>query len=131
MEKLNKIVTSMDFKFMASGVNKVTAADFLNEKESLFIDIRCQEEVETISLNLKHHMQSINIPFHEFPTRLNEIPKDKRIGLFCSGGVRIAMAYLYLRRAGYDNVVMISGGLDAIVSEFKPGKVFKKANLNK
>jgi rhodanese-related sulfurtransferase len=131
MENLNKIVTSMDFTFMASGVNKVTAANFLNEKDSLFLDIRCKEEVETISLNLKHHMQSINIPFHEFPARLNEIPKDRRIGLFCSGGVRIAMAYLYLRTAGYDNVVMVSGGLDAIVSELKPGKVFKKVNLNK
>lgn len=131
MEKLNKIVTSMDFTFMASGVNKVSAANFLNEKDSLFVDIRCKEEVETISLNLKHHMESVNIPFHEFPARLNELPKERRIGLFCSGGIRIAMAYLYLRTAGYENVVMISGGLEAIVPELKPGKVFKQVKQNK
>jgi rhodanese-related sulfurtransferase len=130
MERLNKIVTSMDFEFMASGINKVTAANFLKESDSLFVDIRCKEEVETISLNLKHHMEAINIPFHEFPARLNELPKDRRIGLFCSGGVRIAMAYLYLRTAGFESVVMISGGLDAIVSELKPGKVFKQVNIN-
>ncbi len=131
MDKLNDVVASMNFAFMASGTNKVSAANFLNEKESLFVDIRCREEVETISLNLKHHMQSINIPFHEFPTRINELPKDRRIGLFCSGGVRIAMAYLYLRTAGYNNVVMISGGLEAIVPELKPGKVFNKINFSK
>ncbi len=131
MEKLNKIVESMDFTFMASGINRVSAANFLNEKDSLFVDIRCREEVETISLNLKHHMESINIPFNEFPNRLNELPKDRRIGLFCSGGVRIAMAYLYLRTAGYENLVMISGGLEAIVPELKPGKVFNKVNFNK
>ncbi len=131
MDKLNDVVASMNFAFMASGTNKVSAANFLNEKESLFVDIRCREEVETISLNLKHHMESINIPFHEFPTRINELPKDRRIGLFCSGGVRIAMAYLYLRTAGYNNVVMISGGLEAIVPELKPGKVFNKINFSK
>jgi len=131
MEKMNKIVESMDFEFMASGINKVTPEKFLQERDSLFVDIRCKEEVETISLHLKHHLESINIPFHEFPSRLNEIPKDRRIGLFCAGGVRIAMAYLYLRTAGYDNVVMISGGLDAIVPELKPGKVYKNINLKK
>ena len=96
MEKLNKIVESMDFTFMASGINRVSAANFLNEKDSLFVDIRCREEVETISLNLKHHMEAINIPFNEFPNRLNEPHKDRRIGPFCSGGVSIDMQYLYL-----------------------------------
>ncbi len=123
MEKLNKVVASMDFDFMSSGVNKVSAGNFLQERDSLFVDIRCREEVETISLNLKHHLEAVNIPFNEFPERINELPKDRRIGLFCSGGVRIAMAYLYLRTAGYDNVVMVSGGLEAIVPELKPGKV--------
>ncbi len=125
MEKLNKVVASMDFDFMSSGVNKVSAGNFLQERDSLFVDIRCREEVETISLNLKHHLEAVNIPFNEFPERINELPKDRRIGLFCSGGVRIAMAYLYLRTAGYDNVVMVSGGLEAIVPELKPGKVMK------
>ena len=70
-------------------------------------------------------MATLHIPFNELPGRLNELPKDKRIGLFCSSGVRIAMAYLYLRTAGYDNIVMITGGLDAIVKELKPGKILK------
>ncbi len=130
MEKLDKVVSSMNFEFMASGVNKVTAVDFLREKDSLFVDIRCKEEVETVSLNLQHHLQAINIPFHELPSRLEELPKDRRIGVFCSGGVRIAMAYLYLRTKGFDNVVMVSGGFDAIISEFKPGKVLKAIRSN-
>ncbi len=129
MSKLNEVVASMDFEFMALGSNKVEASDFLSEKNSLFLDIRCEEEVETVRLTLLHHLEVLNIPFHKLPERLDELPKNRRIGLFCSGGVRIAMAYLYLRANGYDNVVMISGGFNAIISEFKPGKVLQAIKL--
>lgn len=125
MEKLNKVVESLSFEFLAKGSYKTTAAKFLQEKESILLDIRSQVEIETISLNLKHHKPMLHIPLNELPQRLNEIPSDKKIGLFCSSGVRIAMAYLYLRTAGYENIVMVSGGLEAIVPELKPGKIFK------
>ena len=126
MEQLNNVVESLTFDFLAKGSYKIQPAKFLEETNALLLDIRSQEEIETISLNLKHHLPVIHIPLNEIPQRLSEIPKDRKVGLFCSSGVRIAMAYLYLRTAGYDNIVMIMGGLDSIVQELKPGKILKK-----
>ena len=128
MEKINKIVESMDMDFLGKSKHKIEPGIFLADKDALFLDIRTVEELETITLPLRHHLITLHIPFHELPKRLSELPSNKKIGLFCSSGVRIAMAYLYLRVAGYENIVMISGGLEAIVKELKPGKIFKKIN---
>ena len=131
MDKLNNIIAEMKFEFLAKGTYKTTPAEFLSDNKAVFLDIRAQEEIESISINLKHHMPVIRIALHELPDKIHNIPKHKRIGLFCSSGTRIAMAYLYLRTAGYENVVMISGGLDAIVKELKPGNIFKAVNSRK
>ncbi|MFN3740242.1 MAG: rhodanese-like domain-containing protein [Thermodesulfovibrionales bacterium] len=42
-----------------------------------------------------------NIPTQEIPKRLSEIPKDKKIIIHCSTGVRAEMAYHILKEAGY------------------------------
>ncbi len=125
MEELNKVMESLTLEFLGSGTYRVSPQQFIAEKDAIFLDIRTNEEIETISLNLKYHQTVLRIPLNELPKRLGEIPKDKIVGLFCSSGVRIAMAYLYLRTAGFENVLMISGGLDAIISELKPGGVLK------
>lgn len=130
MEKMNKILESMTLDFLGKGTYKTTPAKFLAEKDSIFLDIRTKEEIDTIALNLKYHQTVLHIPLNEIPQRLHEIPRDKRIGLFCSSGVRIAMVYIYLRTAGYENVVMIQGGLGAIVDELKPGKILKILNID-
>jgi len=131
MDKLNNIMAEMKFEFLAKGTYKTTPEKFLSEINTIFLDIRAKEEIETISLNLKYHTPVINIALNELPDRINEIPKNKRIGLFCSSGIRIAMAYIYMRTAGFENVVIITGGLDAIVKELKPGKILKAINNKK
>ncbi len=128
MDKLNKTMESLTFEFFGSSEYKTDPSTFLYDDDSVLVDIRCKEEIETISLNLLHHIPVINIPLNELPTRINELPKDKRLGLFCSSGVRIAMAFLYLKTVGFDNVVMLSGGLNAIVNELKPGKIHYRIN---
>lgn len=126
MEQLNRTMESFTVEFFGSGQWKTTPAVFLAEKNAVFLDIRTKEEIETIELRLQHHpIQTLHIPLHEIPARLDEIPRDRKVGLFCSSGVRVAMAYLYLRTAGYPDIVILTGGLDAIVSELKPPNVFK------
>lgn len=125
MDRLEKVMKSLTFEFLSKGSYKTTAEKFLQDHDSVLLDIRTQEEIETVSLNLQHHMQVLRIPLTELPERIGEIPRDKRVGLFCSSGVRIAMAYIYLRAAGIDNAVMVMGGLEGIVAELKPGKIRK------
>ena len=71
-------------------------------------------------------MPVLCIPIEEIPGRMNEIPKSKHIGIFCSSGVRATMVYVYLRAHDYANVRILEGGYGGIVEEFKPGKLLKK-----
>jgi len=77
---------------------------------------------------LKHHCTVIEIPLHELPQRLHELPKDKFIGIFCSGGVRNVKAFIYLKSKGFENVKIIEGGYEKLVNALKPGEVYKHLN---
>ena len=58
-----------------------------------------------------------NIPLSELENRLNEIPKDKVILIYCATGVRSERAYNLLKKAGY-KVHFIDAKI-----EFENGKV--------
>ncbi|MFA5713611.1 MAG: FAD-dependent oxidoreductase [Bacteroidales bacterium] len=53
---------------------------------------------------------SINIPVDSLRDRMEEIPKDKRVILYCSIGLRGYIAYRILVQNGYDNIYNLSGG---------------------
>lgn len=125
MEKINKVLKSMTFEFFGSGKHKITPSMHLTEKNSVFLDVRSDRELETIAFSLVHHMPVLHIPIDEIPERVSEIPSDKTVGIFCSSGVRSTMVYLYLRTLGFDNVRVIEGGYAELVDEFKPGKLLK------
>jgi rhodanese-related sulfurtransferase len=73
----------------------------------------------------------LHIPTTEIPDRLNEIPRNKNIGIFCSSGVRATIVYLYLWANDYENVCILEGGYKGIVDEFKPAKLLKKIKEEK
>ena len=51
--------------------------------------------------------------FTEFPSYLESqnIPKDKKILIFCTGGIRCEKGILDLQKEGYDNVYQLEGGI--------------------
>lgn len=51
------------------------------------------------------------IPLDELRKRLDEIPKDARIVAVCQSGKRSAMATEILRKAGYEKVANVAGGM--------------------
>ena len=123
MGKMEEIIESMNFEFFGKEKHKISPAMHLSDKNSLFLDVRSQEEVETLSFNLVHHMPVLHIPIEEIPTRISEIPRDKIVGIFCSSGYRAAMVYFYLRVLGYEKVRILAGSYAELVKEFKPGKL--------
>ncbi len=131
MDKINDVMKSMTFDFFGSGKHKISPSMHLTEKNSLFLDVRSIEELDTITFSLVHHMPVLHIPIDEIPNRVNEIPEDKTIGIFCSSGVRSTMVYLYLRTLGFENVRLIEGGYAELADEFKPGKLLKHLNKKK
>ncbi len=125
MKDLEKVLKTMTLEFFGTGKHKISASTHLEKDNAVFLDIRSQEEYETLAFNLIYHMPVIHIPTDEIPDRLNEIPKDKNVGIFCSSGVRASMVYLYLQGLGYEKVRIIDGGYQGIFNELKPGKLLK------
>jgi len=77
---------------------------------------------------MKHHCIVLEIPTDEVPVRINEIPKDKTIGVFCSSGVRSVIIFAYLKSKGFEKVKILPGGYHDITEAIKPGKVYKHIN---
>ena len=62
----------------------------------VILDVRTDEEVEEGMI-----AGAVAIPAEEVFERLEEIPKDKKVYVHCSTGVRAEMAYLTLKEKGY------------------------------
>lgn len=128
MNDLEEVISEMDFKYFGTGQHKIDAETFLATKNVIFLDVRAREEQDTIKLSLSHHCEVLEIPTNEIPNRINEIPKDKKIGVFCSAGVRATIVFVYLRSKGYKNVKIIPGGYVPLMAALMPGKLYKKIN---
>ncbi|HEK85692.1 MAG: rhodanese-like domain-containing protein [Candidatus Saccharicenans sp.] len=128
MNELDKIISQLDFTFFGSGQHKIEAETLFKKENAVLLDLRAREETETLKLNLKYYLPVLEIPFHELRARLNELPRDKFIGLFCSSGVRSSMAFIYLKSKGFENIRLVDGGYEQLVEALKPGKIFKHIN---
>ncbi len=74
-------------------------------KDFLLLDVRTPQE------NAEQAIQnSYLIPLQELGLRVNELPKDKEIIVYCKVGNRSAYACFYLSRLGY-NVKNLEGGI--------------------
>lgn len=125
MNDLEKTIQNMDFEFFANGQHKIEPEDFLKTRNAIFLDVRSKEEIETIQFHLKHHVKKIEIPAHDVPSHIDEIPKDNLIGVFCSSGVRCVMIFLYLKSKGFENVKILEGGYAKLFPALMPGKIYK------
>ena len=63
--------------------------------------------------------------FGEFSNKIPELnlPKDKKILMYCTGGIRCEKAILAMEHAGYDNCYQLEGGILAYFEKF-PNKSF-------
>lgn len=128
MKKFEEVISKMDFDYFGSGQHKIQADSFLALDDAVLLDVRSEEEFATIKLNMAHHCQVLEIPTNVVPDRMNEIPRDKMIGVFCSSGVRAVVIFAYLKSNGYEKVKIIPGGYPAIMEAIMPGKLHKKIN---
>lgn len=73
----------------------------------VFIDTRDAAQFATGSI-----LGARNIEWREVLSRIDEIPKAKKVILFCNTGSLSAQAAFALRVAGRDNGVLLQTGLD-------------------
>jgi len=84
------------------------------ENPPLLVDVR-----EPVEANMAQIAGSLLIPMGSLPQRLQEIPKDRPIALYCHAGMRSAYAAEWLARQGYD-ALSLAGGIDRWAVELEP-----------
>jgi NADPH-dependent 2,4-dienoyl-CoA reductase/sulfur reductase-like enzyme/peroxiredoxin family protein/rhodanese-related sulfurtransferase/TusA-related sulfurtransferase len=79
--------------------------DALKKEGVKLIDVRSPLEFE-----LAHIEGATNIPLDDIRERLTEIPKDKKVVLYCNQGKKTYFAISILKNLGFRNVLNLSGG---------------------
>ncbi len=85
------------------------------ENPPTLIDVREEGEAAICAID-----GSTLIPMSELPQRLQEIPRDRLVALYCHHGMRSMMAGQWLARNGYD-ALSLAGGIDRWAIEVEPG----------
>jgi glyoxylase-like metal-dependent hydrolase (beta-lactamase superfamily II)/rhodanese-related sulfurtransferase len=89
-------------------VSPPLAAEQLAGGERLALDVRAPREHDE-----KFVRGSVNIPLNHLAERLQELPADRPLLVYCAGGYRSSIAASLLRRHGFTDVGEIAGGMAA------------------
>ncbi|CRI63045.1 Rhodanese-like protein [Thiocapsa sp. KS1] len=77
-------------------------------EDVLLVDIRTPAEVSQGAIP-----DAMHLPMHLIPIRINELPKDRDVVLYCRSGARSYQACAYMLQQGYDRVLNLRGGIIA------------------
>jgi hydroxyacylglutathione hydrolase len=76
-------------------------------KETSILDVRSEEELEKAG----RIPDAQHIHLTQLPGRLGEVPRDRTVYIFCGSGLRSMIAASLLRRAGWERLAVVLGGL--------------------
>jgi len=91
------------------------AKDMLDEGNVFLLDVRTESE-----FNSGHLEGAVNIEVSQLGSRLDEVPADEVILVYCRTGVRSVRASKTLVNAGYTDVYNMQGGITAWMSAGYP-----------
>ena len=83
-------------------------------EKPLILDVREPWEIAAASI-----AGTLNIPMGDIPSRVAELDPDRETIVMCHHGVRSAQVAMYLAHNGFERVVNLAGGIDAM-SEIDP-----------
>ena len=103
----------------------VKPAYFEDLQDSYLIDVRPEISYKTNTIE-----RAVNIPINEIRNRLNEIPTDRKVILFCNTGYTSYCASRILIQKGFNNVYSLTGGFELYkeLTKTNEGKFAEKVN---
>ena len=99
----------------ASIVPVPEAVRLSNQNNGIFIDVRPHERFKAGTI-----AQARNIPLADIDAKINTLPKDKPLIVFCDHGRISVSAANKLRKSGFEQVVSLEGGLTKWVEAGMP-----------
>jgi UPF0176 protein len=101
---------AIDSQKRAPSISPEALKQWLDEnRDFTLLDTRNDYEIEygTFEKAMNLHLKD----FTDFPEKIKEVPKDKPIVMFCTGGIRCEKAALYMMQEGYENVHQLDTGI--------------------
>lgn len=91
-------------------VSILQATQMLNQGKTIIVDVR-----DAAEFTAGHVRDAKNIPLKELPQRVAELEKfkSKAVVVMCQEGMRSSKATTQLKKAGFNEVYSLSGGLAA------------------
>lgn len=86
---------------------KITPQDYQTtyaNNKHLLVDVRTAEEY-----NSGHIPGAINLALQDLPQKMDTLPKDQPIVVYCRSGARSNSAAQMLNEAGFDNIYDLGG----------------------
>ncbi|EGV33141.1 Rhodanese-like protein [Thiorhodococcus drewsii AZ1] len=80
----------------------------LDGEDVLLVDIRTPAEMAQGVIP-----GALQMPMHLIPVRMNELPKDRDVVLYCRSGARSYQACSFMMQQGYGRVLNLRGGVIA------------------
>src|SRR5207247_6866948 len=105
---LRSLESRPDLTATTERVSAPLASERLATGAPLAVDVRSPREREQKSVG-----GSLSIPLNHLLERVQELPKDRPLLVYCAGGYRSSIAASLLQHEGFTNVSEIAGGLAA------------------
>ena len=130
---MEQVLKRLTLEFFGKGKHKISPEKFFDLEKGFLLDVRSREEAGSVRIEMGFHtnLECKNIPVNEIPDKMEEIPKDKPVAVFCPANVRSAVVYAYLMSKGFTDVRILEGGYPALTEAVKPGKILKTILKNK
>ena len=103
-------------------VAKITTEELvamLENDDVVLVDINLKDDTRKFHID---HAKRVHIPLDELNVSLPQLPREKKIVVICLKGKRAPTAVKYLIGQGYEDVVMVEGGVQRWVMEGRPVK---------
>ncbi len=98
----------VDLLNLAREIDVATVASIQHQEDVILLDVREPWEHDAV-----HIADTLLIPMNEVPRRLDEIPTDKTVIVYCRSGNRSGQITNFLRQQGYERVHNMRGGMIA------------------
>jgi len=122
IKEIPKVKTEAEEETQAEGISSVENISVEevyeiidNDEDYMILDVRTQEE-----FNEGYIEGAVLIPVSELEDRLNELPQDKPIIVYCKSGVRSSTAANLLVENGFIEIYNMTGGITDWINEGYP-----------
>ncbi len=115
--RLKKEIVSLgkgDLNIGKNSAELVNPADWnslIKDKNTTVIDVRNQFEVDIGKFKNAYNPETNS--FRDFPKQFEKmkLSKDRKIAMYCTGGIRCEKASAYMKIHGYKNIFQLQGGV--------------------